>query len=65
MAFQKSITTLTVILLSVSLFSQEPSYRFLRAGEVQPAGWLKIQIQQDAASGYARYMPQLTVLSHL
>ena len=60
MTFQKTVTTLTAILLFVSLSAQKPAFKFLKTGDVQPAGWLKIQIQQDAASGYARYMPQLT-----
>jgi DUF1680 family protein len=64
-SFQKSIACVTATLLSLSLSSQEPAFKFMRAGDVMPGGWLKIQIQQDAASGYARYLPQLTDRCHL
>ena len=65
MIFQKSITTLTVILFFSSLSAQEPIFKFLKTGEVMPEGWLKNQMQQDIENGYARHIPQLTDRCHL
>jgi hypothetical protein len=65
MILKKTITLLVNILFFVSLSAQKPAFKFLKTGDVQPAGWLKIQIQHDAASGSARYMPQLTDRCHL
>jgi len=62
---QKLLVCAAGMLLSLSLLSQEPAFKFFSVGEVLPQGWLNVQIQQDAASGYARYLPQLTDRCHL
>lgn len=65
MLFLRTITTSVLALIFLSGSAQDPAFKFLRAGEVQPEGWLKTQMQQDIEIGYARHLLQLTDRCHL
>ena len=56
---------LLAILLNIPASAQKPSFKFLRTGEVRPEGWLRIQMQNDIANGYARYLLRLTDRCHI
>ncbi len=42
--------------------AEQPAARFtpLKIGEVQPRGWLQVQLEQDITTGYYPHLPELT-----
>ncbi len=42
--------------------AEQPEARFapLKIGEVQPRGWLQVQLEQDITTGYYPHLPELT-----
>jgi DUF1680 family protein len=61
--FSLLFVTLTVLIGHGGTFAAErPEARFvpLKIGEVQPRGWLQVQLEQDVTIGYLSHLPELT-----